>query len=967
MLILSIAVFQGKAVAQGTNGKIVFHSNRSGNYEIYTMNADGSDVQQVTHNPAPDAKPHFSPDGSKIVFSSFRNNNYDIYMIDVDGLNETRLTTGPDADIEPAFSSDGHHVAFSSWINEEGGFRIALMNLTDKSVQILTSKLDHATLTTDYSPCYSPDGNQILFYREQHDTLTNRGYGNLMLISSTGGEPTLVTDNSTSLRHDQRPRFHPNGHTIVFQSAASGVEGGTLEQHDLYTMNLDGTERRQITDTPVNEYAPVFNLDGTQIAYEANPDDNPTLNSEIFLIDFNAPVASPDTATGKSVTGRTITGSIASNRSTASGTTATPTRLTNNSAADQHPGWGPHFVRPPSRVSINDLSITEGNPAQGAPGTTNAVFTVTLSTPNSLAVTVTASTAVGTASEPGDFTMTSQTLTIPAGQTSATFSVPIVGDTLYEADETFTANLSNPVNAVIADGQGRGTITNDDNDVTAPTVRFTTSGTTPAGTTPVSGSTIYNVMPTITGVAADSGSGVAKVELRLHRVANSVTEFWSGTTWGTTQVKLTATLNPAIGGANVSWSKGAGWPTGGNLSEGTYYLTAYATDRASKVASASSNFKFFNDTTAPTVSFTTASTTPVGTTPVSGSTIYNAMPTITGVAADSGSGIAKAELRLHRVVNSVVEFWNGTAWTTTNSVRVAGVLNPTTGGANVSWSKSDSWPTGANFSDNTYYLTAYAYDKVGKVASASSSFKKLIDNELPTVRFTTSATTPAGTTPVSGSTITGAIPTITGEAADTGSGVAKVELRLHRVVNSIVEFWNGTAWGTTQVKLAATLNPASGGANVSWSKGAGWPTGGNLTDGTYYLTAYATDKANKIASASSSFKKATVAGLSPGAIGSASSAVTLSTSQALADSQSIKLSFTGALSSTSASQTTNYSVSVNGTPVEVQKATYEGASSAVTLQLAVGTLEAGDTVTVSWNLRDSSGQTVRGQTELTVE
>jgi hypothetical protein len=169
------------------------------------------------------------------------------------------------------------------------------------------------------------------------------------------------------------------------------------------------------------------------------------------------------------------------------------------------------------------------------------------------------------------------------------------------------------------------------------------------------------------------------------------------------------------------------------------------------------------------------------------------------------------------------------------------------------------------------------------------------------------------------------------------------------------------------VKLATTLNPTTGGANVSWSKGAGWPTDGNLTDGTYYLTAYATDKANKIASASSSFKKATVAGLSPGASGSASSAVMLSTSQALADSQSIKLSFTGALSSTSASQTTNYSVIVNGTPIEAQKATYEGASSAVTLQLSAETLMAGDVVSVSWNLRDSLGQTVRGQTELTVE
>ena len=72
--------------------------------------------------------------------------------------------------------------------------------------------------------------------------------------------------------------------------------------------------------------------------------------------------------------------------------------------------------------------------------------------------------ANGTARSDSDYTLTSGTLTIPAGETTATFSVPVKGDLLDEANETFLVNLSSPVNAAIFDGRGAGTIT--DNDAT---------------------------------------------------------------------------------------------------------------------------------------------------------------------------------------------------------------------------------------------------------------------------------------------------------------------------------------------------------------------------------------------------------------------------------------------------------------------------------------------------------------------
>jgi hypothetical protein len=108
-------------------------------------------------------------------------------------------------------------------------------------------------------------------------------------------------------------------------------------------------------------------------------------------------------------------------------------------------------------IVINDVSVTEGNV-----GTTNATFTLTLSAPSGRAVTVRATSANGTATQPADYTSTNFIVTFPAGTTTQTFTVPVIGDVLDEADDTFFVNLTTPTNSTIADTQGIGTILDDD-------------------------------------------------------------------------------------------------------------------------------------------------------------------------------------------------------------------------------------------------------------------------------------------------------------------------------------------------------------------------------------------------------------------------------------------------------------------------------------------------------------------------
>lgn len=109
-------------------------------------------------------------------------------------------------------------------------------------------------------------------------------------------------------------------------------------------------------------------------------------------------------------------------------------------------------------VFINDVTVTEGNS-----GTANATFTVNLSRTSNVATTISFTTQDGTATAGTDYSSTSGTLTIPAGSTSVTITINVIGDTDVESDETFKVKLSNPpTHATITDDEGIGTIQNDD-------------------------------------------------------------------------------------------------------------------------------------------------------------------------------------------------------------------------------------------------------------------------------------------------------------------------------------------------------------------------------------------------------------------------------------------------------------------------------------------------------------------------
>jgi glucose/arabinose dehydrogenase len=115
------------------------------------------------------------------------------------------------------------------------------------------------------------------------------------------------------------------------------------------------------------------------------------------------------------------------------------------------------IVAAPGVLSINDVSVPEGDA-----GSSNAFLTVSLSSPVAQAVTVQFATANGTATAGSDYVSTSGTLTFAPSTTTATVTVSVTGDLVDEDNETFLVNLANPTNAILGDGHGVGTITDDD-------------------------------------------------------------------------------------------------------------------------------------------------------------------------------------------------------------------------------------------------------------------------------------------------------------------------------------------------------------------------------------------------------------------------------------------------------------------------------------------------------------------------
>src|SRR5215211_4919077 len=278
---------------------IAFTSNRDGNQEIYSMNSDGSNLRNLTNNPASDTEPEISPDGTKIAFVSTRDGilNPEIYTMNADGSNQQRLTKDDTnvADVHPTWSPDGGRIAFAS--NRDGNQEIYTMNAADGSGQEnLTNNP-----ARDSAPAYSPaatnaSGTSTIAFE------TNRtGNTEIFFMDNHGNNPYQLTNNPTGdfgVTYAPDPIDHWNR---AFTRVVPTQDGGY--NYEIYQMSYLAVTQTNLTNSPATETDPSYSPEGTKIAFTTDR----AGNEEIYSMNRDG---------------------------------SSPTNLTNNAAGDEDPDWG---------------------------------------------------------------------------------------------------------------------------------------------------------------------------------------------------------------------------------------------------------------------------------------------------------------------------------------------------------------------------------------------------------------------------------------------------------------------------------------------------------------------------------------------------------------------------------------------------------------------------------------------------
>jgi len=276
--------------------------------QIYTMNIDGSDVKLVSTGDGRTTCAYFFPGDKRILYSSTHlggtecppkpdysrgyvwavYSSYDIFTANPDGSGLKRLTTTPGYDAEAVISHDGKKIVFTSL--RHGDLDIYTMDGNGKHVKQLTNEQGY-----DGGPAFSPDGQWIV-YRAHHpkdeqeirdyqellkQNLIRPTYLELWIMQADGSQKRQITNLGAA---SFAPSFFPDGKRVIFSSNV-GSTGG-MGNFELYAVSSDGAALERITYSDGFDGFPMFSPDGTKLVWVSGRNDKVPHETNIFIADW---------------------------------------------------------------------------------------------------------------------------------------------------------------------------------------------------------------------------------------------------------------------------------------------------------------------------------------------------------------------------------------------------------------------------------------------------------------------------------------------------------------------------------------------------------------------------------------------------------------------------------------------------------------------------------------------------------
>ncbi len=232
-----VAASPAPAVVSGANGKIIYTLQTPGNFDIWTINPDGSGNAPLITGAGGDQGGSWSPNGTKIVFRSDRTGAGDIYVANADGSNPVRITTDPSQESHPSFSPDGTKIVFT---RKDPDDEIFVMNADGSDPQRRTNNT-----ITDAGPDWSPDGTRIAYFS---------GNNVLHVMNADGSDAHPLAPENSSVG----PQWSPDARRILFQRSAGG-------HADPFVIGADGTGLVNLGASLPPAQSPSWSPDGTKI------------------------------------------------------------------------------------------------------------------------------------------------------------------------------------------------------------------------------------------------------------------------------------------------------------------------------------------------------------------------------------------------------------------------------------------------------------------------------------------------------------------------------------------------------------------------------------------------------------------------------------------------------------------------------------------------------------------------------